>query len=318
LAQKSRYLPKNANFLDYFAIMHIFSTAKGKKMTDKTQPKRVLITGCSSGFGLLTAVAVAKAGFDCIATMRNLNKAHYLEEALKQASATATIDRLDVTDAVCIKQIAEKYVPIDILINNAGILIMASALDMTEDEMRKIFETNYFGAVALTRAVVPGMIENHSGLIINVASLAGLIGHMFNASYSASKHALIGFTKSIRPELKPFNIKVVSVEPGYHKTEIIHANANLYENFYDKTSPLFEYNRGFLRLMLNKIVPRAIDPKPHYIIGKNATFATTAQWLGLTGLLEKFALRKLDDATNRENKRAEAKKSAGKKQTSNI
>ncbi|GAF94917.1 unnamed protein product, partial [marine sediment metagenome] len=160
-------------------------------------------------------------------------------------------------------------------------------------------------------------------------SLAGLIGHMFNASYSASKHALIGFTKSIRPELKPFNIKVVSVEPGYHKTEIIRANANLSENFYDKTSPLFEYNRGFLRLMLNKIVPRAADaknvtdkiveimrtpnPKSHYIIGKDAAFTTIAQWLGLMGLLEKFFLRKLNDAANRENKRAEAKKSAGKK-----
>jgi NAD(P)-dependent dehydrogenase (short-subunit alcohol dehydrogenase family) len=157
---------------------------------------------------------------------------------------------------------------------------------------------------------------------------------MFNASYSASKHALIGFSKSIRPELKPFNIKVVSVEPGYHKTEIIRANANLSENFYDKTSPLFEYNRGFLRLMLNKIVPRAADPKnvtdkiieimrtpnpkAHYIIGKDAAFATTAQWLGLTGLLEKIALRKLNDAANRENKRAEAKKSAGKKQIPNI
>jgi len=314
--------------------MHTFSTAKGKKMTDKSQPKRVLITGCSSGFGLLTAVGAAKAGFDCIATMRNLSKAHYLEEALKQASATATIDQLDVTDAGCIKQITEKYAPIDILVNNAGILIMASALDITEEEMRKVFETNYFGAVALTRAVVGGMIENRKGLIINIASLAGLIGHMFNASYSASKHALVGFTKSIRPELKPFNIKVVSVEPGYHKTEIIRANANLSENFYDKTSPLFEYNRGFLRLMLNKIVPRAADaknvtdkiieimqtpnPKPHYIIGKDAAFTTIAQWLGLMGLLEKFFLRKLNDAANRENKRSEAKKSAGKKQNPNI
>lgn len=91
--------------------MHTFTTAKGKKMTDKTQPKRVLITGCSSGFGLLTAVGAAKAGFDCIATMRNLNKAHYLEEALKQASATATIDRFDVTDAVFASNKSPKNTP---------------------------------------------------------------------------------------------------------------------------------------------------------------------------------------------------------------
>ncbi len=157
--------------------------------------KRVLITGCSSGFGLLTAVEAARAGYDVVATMRNLGKADYLRQALDQADATAVIERLDVTDRGSIETIAEKYRPVDILINNAGILTMGSFLDITEDEMRTIFETNYFGAVALTRAVVGGgMIENGSGLVINIASLAGLIGHIFNAAYCASKHALVGFS----------------------------------------------------------------------------------------------------------------------------
>ena len=101
------------------------------------------------------------------------------------------------------------------------------------------------------------MIPRKQGLIINIASLAGRVGHPFNAAYAASKHALVGFSRSISLELQPFNIKVVSIEPGYHKTEIIRANANLSKKFYDRTSPMFDYNQGFLQLMLDKIVPKA-------------------------------------------------------------
>jgi len=298
-------------------------------MDNKPKRKRVLITGCSSGFGLLTAVEAAKAGYDCIATMRNIAKADYLRSALEQANVTATIDRLDVTDTEAVRTIAAKYAPIDVLINNAGILIMGSAMNITEDEMRKIFETNYFGAVALTRAVAAQMIESGGGLIINVASLAGLVGHPFNSAYAASKHALIGFSRSTRLELKPFNINVVSIEPGYHKTEIIRTNANLSENFYDSQSPMFEYNRGFLKLMLDEIVPRAADaervarkiveimqtgrPKAHYVIGKDTRLLTIARWLGLTWLVEKMMYKYLIRATRRENKRAQAKKEGRKK-----
>jgi NAD(P)-dependent dehydrogenase (short-subunit alcohol dehydrogenase family) len=296
-------------------------------MDSSGKGKRVLITGCSSGFGLLTAAAAAGAGYDCIATMRNMAKADYLRRALKQAGAVATIEQLDVTNAETIHAIAAKYAPIDILINNAGILIMGSALDITEDEMRKIFETNYFGAVALTRAVIGQMIEAGGGIIINVASLAGLVGHPFNAAYAAAKHALIGFSRSIRLELKPFNIDVVSVEPGYHRTEIIRANANLSENFYDSRSPTFECNRGFLRLMMDEVIPRAAEAeavakkiveimevkkrKAHYVIGKDAKLLTIAKWLGLTSFMENWIYGKLVRATRRENRRAEAK---GRKQ----
>lgn len=293
-------------------------------MSNKAKPKRVLITGCSSGFGLLTAVKAAKKGYECIATMRNLDKSDSLRSQLANADARATIEQLDVTDHKAIQQIAEKYRPIDILINNAGILILGSCLDITEEEMRRVFETNYFGAVALTRAVVPAMIDAGSGLIINIASLAGLVGHLFNATYSASKHALIGFSRSMRLELSPFNIKVVSVEPGYHKTEIIRSNANVSENFYDPDSPMVDYNKGFLRLMFEEILPRAGDPrivvdkilaimaaanpKEHYVIGKDAKFATTARWLGLERMLEGKIREKLRKATARQKKRDDRKR----------
>jgi NAD(P)-dependent dehydrogenase (short-subunit alcohol dehydrogenase family) len=192
------------------------------------------------------------------------------------------------------------------------------------EPIRSIFETNYFGPVALTRAVARQMIERKQGMIINVASLAGLVGHMFNAAYSASKHAMVGFSSSIHAELKPFNIDVVSLEPGYHKTDIICRNANLADNFYDSGSPMVDYNRGFLRLMLKEIIPRAgtvedvinlimkimqtENPKAHYTIGKDAAFILTAKKLGLIDLLEKLAFKKLLKETRREKRRTEARK----------
>ena len=291
-------------------------------------PKRVLITGCSSGFGLLTAVGAAKLGYDVIVTMRNLDKSHPLQDALKAQSTPARIEQLDITDPDSIDQLVKKIGPVDILVNNAGILITGSFLDQTDEEMRRVFETNYFGIVNLTKAVASSMIEQNSGRIINIASLAGLIGHPFNAAYAASKHALVGFTKSIRVELAPFAVDVISVEPGYHKTEIIRVNANQSENFYNRQSPMFQWNRGFLKAFLDEIVPRANEPKAvietvlmllacekpksHYVIGKDAKFATMLQWLGLGGWLEKRIARKISTARRLENKREDEKKARRK------
>lgn len=295
----------------------------------KQETKKVLITGCSSGFGLLTAVLAARKGYDVVATMRNTEKREPLERALSLAGVSARIEQMDMLNPDSIERTARSVGPVDILVNNAGILITGSFLDQTESEMRRIFETNYFSIVQLTRLIAPGMMQRRSGRIINIASLAGLVGHPYNAAYAASKHALIGFSKSIRIELKPFNIQVVSIEPGYHKTEIIGANANQSENFYNRQSPMFEWNRGFLRTMFEEILPRAgrpevvaeqivqimetPKPKNHYIIGKDAKFATTVQWLGLGPWLEGKVYRKIKRATRLENKR-EAEKKARRKQ----
>jgi len=307
-----------------FKVIFLLLHGMESKAEDLNKTKRVLITGCSSGFGLLTAVEAAKAGFEVIATMRNLDKSHLLREALQSAGTAAQIEQLDVTSPSSIKNLTDKVGYVDILVNNAGILIMGSFLDQTDAEMRKIFETNYFGIVNLTKAVVPAMMARKSGLIINIASLAGLVGHPFNAAYAASKHALIGFTKSIRVELAPFGIKTVSIEPGYHRTEIIGANANQSENFYNRQSPMFEWNRGFLRAMFDEILPRAGHPqavadlivrimtsekiKTHYVIGRDARFAATMQWLGLGPWLERKICRKIKRTTRLENKRQAEKK----------
>lgn len=288
-------------------------------MKKRAKKKRVLITGCSSGFGLLIAVGAAKAGFEVIATMRNLQKSDMLKRALEKAGVNATIDELDVTNAEAIEKIAAKYSPVDILVNNAGVLMGGSFLSITDAEARTVFETDYFGAVAMTKALAPAMIERKEGMIINVASLAGRVGHMFNSAYGSAKHALVGFSRSIRLELRPFNIKVVSIEPGYHKTEVIRNNANLSENFYDNESPMFKWNKAFLQLMFKEVIPRAANPKKvadkivkimlsdrprkHYLIGTDAFLATTAQWLGLAGLLEAIVYAKLRSKAKRTKKR---------------
>jgi len=315
-------------FLDFYALFTNFAFMVTEKQTENNQ-KRVLITGCSSGFGLLTAVGSARLGYETIATMRDLDKKGALLDALKAQNTSARVEKLDVTKPESIGEIASKIGPVDILVNNAGILITGSFLDQTDNEIRRIFETNYFGIVNLTKAIVPSMIERKNGRIINIASLAGLVGHPFNAAYAASKHALIGFTKSIRVELAPLGIEAVSIEPGYHRTEIIGANANQSENFYNRQSAMFEWNRGFLRTMFDEIIPRAgaaqevanlilkvmtaDKPKPHYVIGKDARFATTLQWLGLGPWLEHQVVRKIRKARRLENKR-EAEKKARRKQ----
>lgn len=292
-------------------------------------PKRVLITGCSSGFGLLTAVGAAREGFEVIATMRKLDKAGPLTEALAQAKVTARIEALDTANPESIRAAADAFGPVDILVNNAGILIAGSFLDLTEAEADRVFQTNYFGVVRLTRALAPQMMGRSSGRIINIASLAGLVGHPFNSAYAASKHALIGFTQSIRVELAPFGIDVVSVEPGYHKTEIIRANANQSEHFYDRNSPMYEWNRGFLRAMFDEIIPRAGEPqqvadlvvqimccekpKAHYTVGTDAKFTTALRWLGLGGWLERKVCRVIRRYRRLENTR-EAEKQSRRKQ----
>jgi len=294
----------------------------------QTASRRVLITGCSSGFGLLTAVRAAKEGFDVVATVRDLRRSEVLEHALEAAGTKATIDQMDVTDAGQIKRIAEKYSPLDVLVNNAGILVTGSFLDLSDQEVRQIFETNYFGAMALTRAVAGPMLERRQGRIINVASLAGIVGYPYNAAYAASKHALIGFSQSIRVELAPFGVEVISVEPGFHWTKILCSNARVSEHFYDRQNPLFEYNRGYLRAMTEEMLPWASRPETvadcivrlmslprprgRYVIGRDARVAMLCRWLGLMGWLERFVVHRIDRARRVEIAR-ESRRKAGRR-----
>jgi NAD(P)-dependent dehydrogenase (short-subunit alcohol dehydrogenase family) len=205
--------------------------------------KIAIVTGSSSGIGLLTVIELAKNGFKVVATMRDLERRARLDEAAASAQVTGQLDlrRLDVTDFFAIPGFVEKVVRdrgrVDVLVNNAGFAVAGFAEDMTLDEIRLQFETNFFGQVALTKAVLPTMRRQGSGHIIMVSSISGLHGALSISSYSASKFALEGWSESLRLEVNALGIKVVLVEPGSFQTDIWTRNVLIGQKSLDGSSP---------------------------------------------------------------------------------
>jgi NAD(P)-dependent dehydrogenase (short-subunit alcohol dehydrogenase family) len=189
----------------------------------------VLITGTSSGIGLATAIECAAAGFRVIATMRNLDRRKALDEAAQArgVSSSISVEQLDVTADHVVPKIRElvlKYGPFYGLVNNAGIAIGGAFEEQSEADVREQFETNVFGLMAVTRAVLPTMRAAQRGRIINVSSVAGRVGLPLVSTYAATKHAVEGLSESLRWELEAFGIDVCLVEPGTFKTPIFFAN----------------------------------------------------------------------------------------------
>ncbi len=251
--------------------------------------KIALITGASSGFGLLTSIELAKAGFRIVATMRDLGRRERLAQAVAAAGVAAKIDvrALDVTKFDTIQEfvdgVVRDYGRLDVLINNAGFAVAGFAEDIKLDELRLQFETNFFGAVAMTKAALPTMRRQHSGHIIQVSSIAGLHGSVTVSSYSASKHALEGWSESLRMEVNSLGIKVVLVEPGAFQTDIWTRGAVMGEQATKQTSPNIQRSLR-MRERVQKlpkadpiVVARAIvaiaqdpNPKLRYLVGRDA------------------------------------------------
>ncbi|UKS30494.1 SDR family oxidoreductase [Paenibacillus sp. HWE-109] len=194
-------------------------------MHKNTKPT-ALVTGASSGFGLLTAITLAQKGFQVIASMRDLGKKDQLLERAKQAGVQSELDvvALDVTKHDSIEQavsaIISKYGRIDVLINNAGFAVGGYVEDVPMHAWRAQLETNVFGSIAASQAVLPHMRKQQSGCIVNVSSVSGLSAFPGYAPYSTSKFAIEGFSESLRLEMKPFGVRVVLVEPGAYNTDI--------------------------------------------------------------------------------------------------
>ena len=251
--------------------------------------KIAVITGTSSGFGVLTSIELAKAGFHVVATMRDLARRERLDQAVSAAGVGAKIDvrELDVTKFETmppfVESVVRDYGRIDVLVNNAGFPVAGFAEDIKLEELRLQFETNFFGAVALTKAVLPTMRQQRSGHIIQVSSIVGLQGAVTVSSYSASKHALEGWSESLRLELNPLGIKVVLVEPGAFQTDIWTRSAVMGKEATKPTSPNLQRSLN-MRERITKIpkddpviVARAIaaiaqDPNPRlrYLVGRDA------------------------------------------------
>ncbi|UOY93037.1 oxidoreductase [Ectobacillus sp. JY-23] len=185
--------------------------------------KVAIVTGASSGFGFLTALELAKKGFHVIATVRTIEKGAALLEQANLQNVKIVLYELDVACETSLKQ-WESYVRqlhrVDVLVNNAGFAMAGFTEEISIASYKKQFETNFFGAISVTQAVLPLMRKRQSGYIINMSSISGLIGFPGLSPYVASKHALEGWSESLRLELRPFGIHVVLIEPGSFQTNI--------------------------------------------------------------------------------------------------
>jgi NAD(P)-dependent dehydrogenase (short-subunit alcohol dehydrogenase family) len=172
----------------------------------------VLITGCSSGYGLETARHFLAQGWSVIATMRTP------QEDILPRSERMRVVPLDVTRAESIATAIETSGPIDVLVNNAGIGVIGVFEATPMATVREVFETNTFGVMVMTQALLPQFRARRSGVVVNVTSSVTLAPMPLAAAYTASKMAIEGFSGSLAHELAPFNVHVKLVEPGYGPT----------------------------------------------------------------------------------------------------
>ena len=177
------------------------------------------ITGCSTGFGRELAKLVLAKGWRAVVTARKLEQIEDLAKGQENALALT----LDVTDkaqvAEAVKQAEAKFGQVDVLVNNAGYGYLAAIEEGEDDAVRAMFETNFFGLVELTKAVLPGMRARKSGTIVNISSIGGLVSFGATGYYHATKYAVEGLSESLSIETKPLSIKVLIVEPGPFRTD---------------------------------------------------------------------------------------------------
>ncbi|MGA2963186.1 MAG: oxidoreductase [Candidatus Korobacteraceae bacterium] len=178
------------------------------------------ITGCSTGLGRELAKLVLNCGCCAVVTARNPQAIRDFSTGYDGRSLALKLDvtkKTDITEAV--KQAEAKFGQIDVLVNNAGYGYMAGVEEGEDDEVRAMFETNFFGLVNVTRAVLPGMRQRRSGTIVNISSMGGFVGQASSGYYNATKFAVEGISEALAKEVEPLGIKVMIVEPGPFRTD---------------------------------------------------------------------------------------------------
>jgi NAD(P)-dependent dehydrogenase (short-subunit alcohol dehydrogenase family) len=251
--------------------------------------KVALVTGSSSGMGFATAITMARAGIHTYASMRNLKKSKTITELASAEKLPLQVIQLDVNDKKSVKEAITKIVTekerIDVLVNNAGYGLFGSLEDVSIEEMKAQFETNFFGVIRVTQLVLPIMRKQKSGTIVNVSSVGGRIGLPILSAYQSTKFALEGLSESMSYELEPFGIKVVIIEPGAIRSNIM--NSSIWaKKAQDPKSPYFsqlqKIKDHFKSMMENessppeevaKVILEAItseNPQLRYTVGHDA------------------------------------------------
>jgi uncharacterized protein len=184
----------------------------------KTAGARAVVTGASSGIGKATALALARRGAHLALAARSADALERTADACRELGVSAVAIPTDVSDREACERLAreaaEAIGPIDIVVNNAGFAIFDTIAEARAEDVEAMIRTNYLGAFYCTRAFLPSMIERRSGSIVNVGSIAGLMGYERMGAYCASKFAMTGFTEALRNETKRFGIEVSLVCPG--------------------------------------------------------------------------------------------------------
>jgi short-subunit dehydrogenase len=254
-----------------------------------------LITGCSSGIGYETALMLARKGFHTFATMRNTKKSESLEKIIEKEKLPLNILELDVNDDASIQNtihhIKSEAKRIDVLINNAGYGLVGFFEDLTLDEIKKQFETNFFGVLNITKKIVPIMRVQKSGTIINISSGAGQVGVPGISAYVSTKFAIEGFSESLMYELFPFGIKVIIIEPGVIKTNFFR-NCIVSERSKKMSSPYFQsldkiqknielmQEHATSPIDVAKVILEVLsnkEPKQRYIVGNDVAMVLEAK-----------------------------------------
>lgn len=262
--------------------------------------RNILVTGASSGFGLLLATQLHANGYNVIGTSRNPEK--------YAGTVPFKMIALDLDSEQSINSFAERVFTevshLDVLINNAGFLVSGIAEETPVDLGRQQFETNFWGTIKVTNAVLPYFRKQKSGKIITVGSIVGLVAFPNAAYYAASKHALEGYFKALRYELNEFNISVAMIEPAAFKTNILNNSSSA-------AIKIEDYNalRAKIEKFTNELVEQAEDPaivaaavlkvvkagKPAFrnTVGKGTSVLTNLQHFSY-GILEKNVLKQLN------------------------
>jgi NAD(P)-dependent dehydrogenase (short-subunit alcohol dehydrogenase family) len=249
--------------------------------------KVAVVTGTSSGIGLETSLALARSGFRTYATMRNLNKSQNIKSVATKENLPIHINQLDVTDDISIKNAVQAIFSevgrIDVLVNNAGYALNGAFEDLTIDEIKAQFETNLFGVIRTTQAILPIMRKQQFGIIVNMSSGAGRLGYPGGSAYISTKFAVEGLSESMAYELEPFGIKVVLVEPGVIRTNFANAMVvakksqdpnSPYSQLMQKIASSFEHmmENGSSPDLVAKVVLKAVtseNPSLRYLAGKD-------------------------------------------------
>ncbi|MCA9402781.1 MAG: SDR family oxidoreductase [Candidatus Omnitrophica bacterium] len=233
--------------------------------SSQTKSRTILITGCSSGFGLLTAARLAAAGHRVYATMRNPDKQAPLISEVNRRGGEVTVLRLDVTDhstiSAALQTIAQEAGNLDVLVNNAGYGIGGAFEDLSEEDIREQFETNFFGVQNVTRAAIPLMRQQTGAKIINMSSVQGFYATPGFGAYSATKWALEAFSESLRYELSIFGIDVLLIRPGTFRTKIFDENVRYAKNFFNTSSPYYELSQHVKKLVEDHVAHSKNDPE---------------------------------------------------------